>query len=333
MILAGDIGGTKTRLALYRLAGRRLELRSERSYPSREHENLDGIVAAFRAAFPGEIREACFGIAGPVRDGRSQTTNLPWTIDARVLGRSLGLPQVHLINDLEANAYGIVALAPGDLVELRAGIPGVGNAALIAAGTGLGEAGLFWDGAAHRPFGTEGGHASFAPADRLQDELLVYLRRTHEHVSWERVLSGPGLYNVYLFLRDTGRGEESPRMAERLAREDPAAVISELAIEGSAPLAAQALDLFVALYGAEAGNLALKMMATGGLYVGGGIAPKILTAMKSGTFVRAFLAKGRMKPLLESMPVKVILNDRTPLLGAACCAALRAGLLPAAENA
>ena len=333
MILAGDIGGTKTRLALFRLAGERFDLRSEQSYPSREYHDLDGIVAAFRAAFPGEIREACFGIAGPVRDGRSQTTNLPWTIDARVLGRSLGLPRVRLINDLEANAYGIAALDPDDLFELRAGLPGAGNAALIAAGTGLGEAGLFWDGTAHLPFATEGGHTSFAPADRLQDELLVYLRRKHEHVSWERVLSGPGLYNVYLFLRDTGRGEESPSLAERLAREDPAAVISETAIEGRSPLAEQALELFVALYGAEAGNLGLKFMATGGVYVGGGIAPKILKALKGAAFVQAFLAKGRMKPLLETMPVRVILNDRTPLLGAARCAALRAGLLPAAGKA
>ncbi len=338
MILAGDIGGTKTRLALFRVTGERLEMRGEESYPSREHAGLDGIVAAFRAALPGEIREACFGIAGPVRDGRSQTTNLPWVVDAADLVRALRVVRVHLINDLEANAYGIAALEARDLVELHAGRPGagnaaligVGNAALIAAGTGLGEAGLFWDGISHRPFATEGGHASFAPGDPLQDELLAYLRLTHEHVSWERVLSGPGLYNVYRFLRDTGRGEESPQLTETLAGDDPAAAIAAAALEGRSPLCARALDLFVALYGAEAGNLGLKFMATGGVYVGGGIAPKILAAMQRATFMRAFLAKGRMKTVLETMPVRVILNDRTPLIGAARCAALRAGLLPAA---
>lgn len=326
MILAGDIGGTKTRLALFRSEAGRLRPVTEETYASGKYPDLDPIVEAFLAA-PGSqdaaIARACFGVAGPVVDGRCVTTNLPWVVDARRLRDGLGLPAVDLINDLEANAYGIDALGPDDFAVLHEGASTAsGNAAIIAAGTGLGEAGIYWDGSRHRPFACEGGHASFAPEDDLQGELLATLRRSHEHVSWERVLSGPGLRTVYEFLRDSGRGEEPPWLAEDMRREDPAAVITRAALQGRSVLCAGALDLFVALYGSEAGNLALKMMATGGLYVGGGIAPKILERLKGKGFMEAFLAKGRMRPLLERIPVRVILNDRAALLGAARRAAL-----------
>jgi glucokinase len=340
MILAGDIGGTKTRLALFEAGSGRLRPVAEESFPSKEYPDLDPIVEAFLSArralssrrttsgsryvFRGRgVERACFGIAGPVVDGRSVTTNLPWVVDARRLRDDLGIPAVDLINDLEANAYGIGALDPDDFAVLGGGAPGTsGNAAIIAAGTGLGEAGLFWDGRRHRPFACEGGHATFAPGDDLQDELLAYLKRSYDHVSWERVLSGPGLLAVYSFLRDSGRGEEPPWLLEEMRQNDPAAVIGRAAMQGRSALCVQAVDLFVSLYGAEAGNLALKMMAVGGLYVGGGIAPKILDRLKGKGFMEAFLAKGRMRPLLERMPVRVILNDRAALLGAARRAAL-----------
>jgi glucokinase len=356
MILAGDIGGTKTRLALFDPEGEGLRLVAERTFPSPRYPDLDPIVAEFLSS-PGlpaargarraprgrrmsaaartgaaggtRVARACFGVAGPVIDRKSATTNLPWVVDARRLERDLGLPAVDLINDLEANAYGIALLDPDDLAVLGAGAPGAaGNAAIISAGTGLGEAGLYWDGRRHRPFACEGGHASFAPVDELQVQLLGHLRRSQEHVSCERVLSGPGLLNIYAFLRDTGRGEEPPWLAEEMRREDPAAVIARAAMGGRSPLCEQALDLFLSIYGAEAGNLALKLMATGGLYVGGGIAPRIIDRMRGPAFMAAFLAKGRMRPLLERMPVRVILNDRTALLGAA-----RRALLGAEDGA
>jgi glucokinase len=230
---------------------------------------------------------------------------------------------VALLNDLEANAYGLAMLAPDDFVALNNGTTEAsGNMAIIAAGTGLGEAGLHWDGGQHHPFASEGGHASFAPSNAFQIELLSYLLREFTHVSWERVVSGPGLYNIYRFLRDTGRGEEPPWLGEEIRRGDPAAVISQAALAGSSALCGQALDLFIALYGAEAGNLALKLMASGGVFVGGGIAPKIITKLRDSTFIEAFVAKGRMQSLLQDIPVRVILNDKAALLGAARFAAL-----------
>jgi len=321
MILAGDIGGTKTTVALFE---RDLALVVEKTFHSREHAGLGEIVRGFVAENRQPVERACFGVAGPVREGRCKTTNLPWVVDARDLAADLGLRSVGLINDLEASAWGLAALKPEDLVVLSEGAPGArGNAALIAAGTGLGEAGLFWDGARHRPFACEGGHATFGPRNALEADLARYLIERFEHASWERVLSGSGLESIYLFLRDSGRGEEAGWLAERMRGADPAAVISQAALEETDPLCVQTLDLFVSLYGAEAGNLALKMMATGGVYVGGGIAPKIAQKMKGAAFLDGFYAKGRMRPLLESMPVRIILNERTALLGAARYAALR----------
>ncbi len=317
MILAGDIGGTSSRLALFEADGGPLRRAAEETLPSRDYPDITPILKAFLGRPGRAARTACLGVPGPVRDGRCRTTNLPWLVDAAVLSRDLGFP-VLLINDLEAAAHGLGELAPEDCAVLNEGADGAaGNRAIIAAGTGLGEAGLFWDGAAHRPFGTEGGHASFAPATSLQADLLRFLARDGGHVSWERVLSGPGLASVYAFLRDAGHGEETPDLAERMRRGDPPAVITEAALKGESPLCARAVELFAGLYGAEAGNLALKIMATGGVWLGGGIAPRILPFLKRPAFLEAFTSKGRMRPLLEAMPVRVILRNDVALLGAA----------------
>jgi len=240
-------------------------------------------------------------------------------VEAEALARELGLPAVGLLNDLEAKAYGIPALDARDLLTLNPGSsPATGNQAVIAAGTGLGEAGVYLRGGEAYPFAAEGGHSSFAPATDLEGELLLFLRRKFgPHVSWERVVSGPGLVNIYEFLRDTGRGTEPVWLADAIRSGDAGAAISKAAQDGTSELCAQALGLFVSAYGAEAGNLALKMLATGGVFVGGGIAPKILHALKQGAFMRAFVAKGRLQRLLETIPVQVLLNDGTGLLGAA----------------
>lgn len=324
MILAGDIGGTHTRLALFTVEGERLTSVIEETFPSRAYSGLAEIVSQFMSAHKLSASSACFGIAGPVKHGRCETTNLPWVVEARQLASALSIPTVFLINDLEANAYGIATLTPSEWVVLNAGAPNaVGNAAVIAAGTGLGEAGLYWDGKSYRPFATEGGHTDFAPRTALEVELLRFLLARFERVSYERVLSGPGLLNIYQFLRDTGRGEEPAWLTEELRRQDPAAAITQAALAGQCALCEQALALFVPLYGAEAGNLALKVMATGGVFVGGGIAPKIIPRLTTSTFMEAFLAKGRMRPVLEAIPVRVILNDRAALFGAARYAVLR----------
>lgn len=325
MILAGDIGGTNTRLAAFESANGQPHAVVSGVFRSREHASLDEIVGQFVATHHLSISGACFGVAGPVRNGRSTVTNLPWVIDARQLAGELGLPTVELLNDLEANAYGIAALTPDDLATLNDGVPGAtGNIAVIAAGTGLGIAGLFWDGSQHHVFASEGGHADFSPRDELELDLLRYLLDRWPHVSSERVLSGPGLYNLYGFLRDTGRGEEPPWLAERLRTEDPSAVIASAALDGTSGLCQLTLERFAAVYGAAAGNVALTVLATGGVYLGGGIAPKIITALRGPTFLRAFTEKGRLAPLLSTVPIHVILNDRCVLLGAARRALLAA---------
>src|ERR1700688_1222589 len=275
MILAGDIGGTNARLAFFTVEHGRLRSLAEHVYPTREHRDLESVVGEFVRDHALRPEHACFGIAAPVTRGRAAMPNLGWVVESASLAKLLGIARVTLINDLEANAYGIGALEPADFETMNAGAPdAIGNAAVIAAGTGLGEAGLYWDGARHHPFACEGGHAGFAPNDDLQCELLHQMRREFGHVSRERVLSGPGLFNIYRFLRDSGRGDEPPWLAEELSQEDPAARVSIAAMEGRSALCAQALALFVSIYGSEAGNLALEMMATAGAYLGGGIAPK-----------------------------------------------------------
>jgi len=323
MILAGDIGGTNARLAYFQPQNGHLRLVSERVFASREYSELGEIVSKFLQDAATRPDVACFGIAGPVRNGRVETSNLPWVIEQSRLAKQIQLPATLLINDLEANAWGIGGLNPQDLVPLNRVEPSVGNQAVIAPGTGLGEAGLYWDGSRHEVFASEGGHADFAPRGNLQVELLQYLENRYGHVSYERVLSGPGLVNVYEFLRGKGYADEPAGFAAHLEQEDAAAVISRAALDGTNRLAEQALDLWITVYGAEAGNLALKVMATGGIFLSGGISPKILSKLTGPLFMRAFLEKGRLRPLLEGIPVQVITNDKSGLLGAARCAAAR----------
>jgi glucokinase len=318
MILAGDVGGTHTRLAWCEASGAHVTIEVVAVYPSRDYESLGDIVRNFVSEHPHVARAAAFGVAGPVRDGRSKISNLSWEVDEANLARLLGLPRVVVANDLEATAYGIASLEEGDLVPLNRGEPErEGNEALIAPGTGLGEAGLHWEGDCHRPFASEGGHSDFAPRDEFECELLLFLSKDREHVSCERVISGRGLYNIYRFLRDSRRAEEPATLRDEIVDGDPSPVISRHGLSGRFEICVEALDRFVSLFGAEAGNLALKLLSTGGVFVGGGIAPKILPKLQDGRFLESFTRKGRMAPLLARMPVRVITNDLCALLGAA----------------
>ena len=321
MILAGDIGGTKTSLALATLHDGSLRLEGLRSYASQSYASLEAVLAAYRAEEVGPIEGACFGVAGPVLGGEAQITNLPWRISEDALRRALGIEQVRLINDLTALAHSIPVLGPEDVATLQEGTPDpTGAIGILAPGTGLGQGYLCWDGRRYRPGASEGGHTDFAPADDLQVRLLQHLRgRLGGHVSWERVLSGPGRYNIYAFLRESG-GEQPAWVAERLATGDPSATISSLALANADLLCSQALGVFVSIMGAQAGNLALTLMATGGVYLGGGIPPRILQKLADGTFQRAFRDKGRLSAVVEGIPVRVIVNPEAPLLGAASCA-------------
>ncbi|MBI3083031.1 MAG: glucokinase, partial [Candidatus Omnitrophica bacterium] len=303
MILAGDIGGTKTNLAYFKANGGRLVPVAQRSVSSADYPGLEAIVQEFLKNQTVELTAACFGIAGPVVDGRCQTTNLPWVVDARTLQRTLKLEGVSLINDLEATAYGVQTLPEEAFAVLNAGDPQPhGTIAVIAAGTGLGEAALIWNGQRYQAVASEGGHADFAPRNELEMELLRYLMKQFGRVSYERILSGPGKVNVYQFLKDTGRGEEPAWLTELVAHGDPSPVISEMALNGRSELCVQALKLFTSIYGAEAGNLALKYLARGGVYLGGGIAPKMLPLLQDGTFMQVFADKGRLSELLFRIP-------------------------------
>jgi glucokinase len=329
MILAGDVGGTKVHLALYNFANGRLQSIRDEKFPAHEFARLDDVVNKFLASGSEkreEIIAACFGCPGPVRDGRLKLTNLPWTLDTRDLVKSLSIPHISLINDLEANGYGIPELAPESLFLLHAGDPDAsGHAGLVAAGTGLGEALLIWDGKRHVPIPSEGGHCDFAARSSREIALLEHLRDTLKgRVSWERVVSGIGIKNIYSFLRDVEKINEPGWLHGRMLTEDPNAVIGQCAEDGSSSLCFETMKMFAAAYGAEAGNIALKVLAVGGIYLGGGIAPKSLKTLKNGAFIQAFLDKGRLSPLLASIPVRVILDDTCALLGAAAYAEARA---------
>lgn len=316
MILAGDIGGTKTNVALFNASPR--EPVCVETYHSDEHDGLEPMLEAFLAKHPAKVDRAAFGVAGPVRDGRAERVNLAWPVDARSVAAALALDRVGLVNDLEANAWGITVLGPDDVAVLNAGDPGArGNQAVIAAGTGLGEAGLYWDGEQHHVFPSEGGHTDFAPRNELQVDLLRHLAADLRHVSYERVCSGMGLVNVYGFLSSRRTTPEPDWLREELAAGDPAAAIGTAAVEDRDPVCVQSLDTMLAIYGAEAGNLALKLLATGGVWIGGGIAPRVLPKLQDGAFMREFVGKGRFRKLLEATPVRVILNDLTALFGAA----------------
>lgn len=346
MILAADIGGTKTHIGLFDWKDERVDPQRQQTYHSADFGSFEEMLEDFLKPPPspptepgGEeapseletqssarealvLEAACVGVAGPVVDNRCRTTNLPWVVDGNQVADRFQIKTVRLLNDLEAMAHGLLVLRPEETVVLNRGNPPKtkGAMALIAAGTGLGEAILFWDGLRYRPRPSEGGHADFAPNSDLEIELLRYLRTSYLHVSYERVLSGPGLHAIYEFLRETKRNEPT-WLAERLRVEDPAPIIAEVGLSGQAEIAVQTLDLFVSIYGAEAGNLALKAMALDGVYLGGGIAPKLLQKLQDGTFMRAFTSKGRYRRLMSAIPVHVIVNDKTALLGAASVAA------------
>ncbi len=342
MILAGDIGGTKTNLALYDWTTERVDPIRLETFHSADYKSLEEILVEFLtppkpptplvdadggtkqeepAREPIKLAAACFGVAGPVIENHSHTTNLPWVVDGAAIAKQFDIPRVQLLNDLEATAYGILWLRPDELEVLNPGTPPRKRQALtlIAAGTGLGEGILFWDGKSHRPMPSEGGHTDFAPNNDYEIELLRYLRSQYLHVSYERLVSGPGLHAIYEFIRDTKKNEPT-WLAEKIKVGNPAAEIAEAGLKGQAEIAQQALDLFASIYGAEAGNLALKALSLDGVYVAGGIAPKLIKKLKDGTFMKAFTNKGRYKRLLSNIPVKVVMNQETGLLGAASVA-------------
>lgn len=319
--LAGDIGGTKTRLAIVGVDGSRVNVEREKEYPSRNFATFEALLADFlnETQTPDH---AAFGIAGPVLNRAVLATNLPWFIEADVLQQRFGFKECDLLNDQEATAYGLSALGAEDLMVLQQGDPDAcGNAAVIAAGTGLGEAGLYWDGQHHHPYATEGGHASFSPQNELEFALLRHLQLRHIHVSWERIVSGMGLRALHDFMRIYRKSVVPGWLENEMQAGDAVAAISRAALAESDDICIETMDIFVRLYGAEAGNLALKTMSHGGLYVGGGIAPRILPLLQRDIFMQAFLSKGRMRLLLEAMPVRVILNDRAALYGPALRAA------------
>ena len=319
LILAGDLGGTNFRVAIFRNDAEMRRLHFAK-FHSADHSSVEEMVGLFLRDLTLEspLRTACFGVPGPNIAGVVTASNLGWKIEINALPKLIGVPRVEVLNDLESTAYGLSALLQTDLAPLQAGSGShAGNQCVIAPGTGLGEAGLFWDGTRHTPWACEGGHADFAPTDELQHDLLTFLRREYGSVSFERVVSGMGIANIYRFLRDTGRGVETPTVASEIMEQDAAAVIDKHASDGSCPLCRSTMDLFVRALGAEASNLALKTMATGGVFLGGGIPPKILPLLRRPLFLESFLNKGRLRPLLETMPINVVLNDETALLGSA----------------
>ncbi len=319
MILAGEIGATRTRLAAFETEGSRLCRVVEKNYLSQEHSGLQEIIADFIKSEGIPVHRACFGVAGPVRGGRSKISNLPWIIDCHEIAQQLKLDSMGLLNDLEAYAYGIDALDSKDFITLSEGVEDAeGNRAIISARTGLGMAGLFWDGFRHHPFACEGGHSDFAPRNPTEMELLTYLQKKYGRISCERLLSGPGIKNIYDFLRDSKKANEPHSLREQMSHApDPAALISQLAKDRQTDICAQTMSLFVSIYGAETGNCALKFMSTGGIFIGGSIAAKNVSWMQDPIFMQSFLDKGRMTPLLKDMPVKIVLNDDVGMMGAA----------------
>lgn len=322
VILAGDVGGTKTHLGLFRVERGTPMLLREHRYATRDFPRLEDVCADFLSAGKEPIQSACFGVPGPIIHGEARATNVHWTMKEENLGRAIGGAHVRLINDLGAAAYGVIHLADSEVCVLQRGEFPLhrGNIAVIAAGTGLGEGALVFEGGRYYAVASEGGHANFAPRDDAQIELYRYLRARFGHVSVERVLSGPGLFNIYSFLRTQRATEEPKWLTELLQEEDAGAVISEAALNNRDPECVHALEMFVDIYGAEAGNLALKVLALGGVYLTGGIAPKIVPALTDGRFTEAFNNKGRLDELLSKIPVRVVLNEGVGLIGAAWCA-------------
>ncbi len=323
MILAGDIGGTKTHLALFGEKEGNYAWSHLATYPSQKYPNLETIVTEFLESSKtmhgsSTIKTACFAVAGPVIDGACRATNLPWIIDSKEIAKTLGFEKVFLLNDLEANAWAIEILNSDNLFELFKGKgKKEGNRAVVSPGTGLGEAGLYWDGTTHHPFACEGGHCEFGPRDELQLQLCSFLQSKFGHVSYERILSGPGFLNVYSFFKEKVGLKEENWLTEELKSGDPAKIITQYALNAQSEICLQTLNLFVSILGSEVGNCVLKFMATGGIYLGGGIPPKILPKLKEPLFIENFADKGRFRDLLESIPIRVILDDKASLKGAA----------------
>lgn len=317
MILAGDIGATKTNLAYYMVEGDHLVQKVVKSYPSRRHQSLNEVVERMLSEHPANISAAAFGIAGPVVNGKSRLTNLGWDVDGREVAGILGLASVGLINDLQATAYGTLRLEDNEKLLLNSGdMQFQAPAAVIAAGSGLGEGALVWDGRRYRAIPSEGGHTEFGPRNEMEIDLLRFLTKRFGRASYERILSGPGFVVLYEFFRSRADYPEPAWLRNKMSSEDAPAAISRAGVEEKDPVCAKVVETFASLYGAEAGNLALKILATGGVYVGGGIAPKILPAIQQH-FIPAFIAKGRYTDLMRKMPVQVILNQQAALIGAA----------------
>jgi len=321
-VLAGDVGGTNARLAVVEVAAGVTQIVYERRFPTRGTPGLAPIVREFLAGAGPTPQRACFGIACPVVDGDCRTPNLPWTVNARALAADIGIADTYIINDFDAVGYGLSRLAPADLVTLQPGVRAPrGTIALIGAGTGLGEGFLVWDGERYRVHSSEGGHASFAARDDIEWGLRATLRSEFGHVSSERILSGGGLERLYRYLAASRYAPEQAKVAGEMKHQDAAAVVSEHALAGDDPLSVKALDLFASVYGAQAGDLALTVLATGGVYLAGGIAPKIAPKLADGTFMTAFRDKGRLSDLAARIPVHIIMNPDVGLLGAAAMAA------------
>lgn len=326
-LLAADVGGTKTALAIFEICGGVLSIAKESVYPSKQFGSLAEAIRHFNGAgrLPARVSIA---FAGPVQNGKATATNLGWNIDIAILSKELGIPEVFLLNDLEAYAYGLATLTQRDLISVYPGRaePGgdaeprpdfsEGNVGIIAPGTGLGEGGLFWDGSELHPFATEGGHTRFAPRNEFDCELLFFLQKKYGRVSWERVVSGPGIHQIYNFLRDVKNREEPARVREKMKNHDPAAAISSSAREGCG-ICAETLHLFTQYLAVEASNLALKLKATGGIFIGGGILPKIWNDDLRAVFLEHFFEVGRLRSLMETVPVHLVLNEKTALFGAA----------------
>lgn len=334
MLLAGDIGGTKTHLALYRPGDPVRSPWTDHKFPSRDYASLEALLQEFLGSVRGArpVR-AVFGIAGPVVENRVEATNLPWVIDGRSLSASLGGAEVVLMNDLASTAWGVGALTSDDLEVLQKGEPTDGNRAVVAAGTGLGEALLVWDNGRWIPSASEGGHADFGPRDPFQDELSLWLRARYGHVSYERLLSGNGIADLYRFMAATNRGGEPATFARDFAAaEDPAALVTNAAADGTCERARLTIERWVEIYGAQAGNVALEFLAVAGLYIAGGIALHVLKVLRDGRFIRAFGDKGRLSPLLARMPVSVCLDPRVGLWGAATVALAGTRRIPTMES-
>lgn len=324
MYLVGDIGGTNTRLAWGEVQGPQVKLSDIRNYSSTSYASLEEVLEVFLAEVRHPISGASFGVAGPIRDNRATLTNLSWRLDGASLTSFLKVPRVRLLNDLEAQAYGIPALTEEEVLVLNPGIPDEGHHVLIAAGTGLGEALLIHTGRGHQVIPTEGGHTDFAPRDELEVGLLSYLQQTlfggvPGHVSYERVVSGPGLLAIWRYLGHLG--VEGDGATTREVEQRGGSAISEAAVAESCLRCLQAAELFLSIYGAEAGNLALKTLPRGGVFVGGGIISSLLPVARQGAFMAGFTGKGRFASLMESLPVKVILNTQVGLVGATRVAA------------